>query len=121
MAGLGRAAAIFAVAISACAFVLALVGGSILYATESVLRIVVPGSNAALGYFLGTGVFLIYALGLGAGSAAMRRPFPAAFAMLPLAACAFFFGGPIAKGFAIALVCCAAILMMVTARRGLRA
>ena len=111
MNGVGKAAAIFAVAISICGFALALVGGSVLLATEGFLRIIAPTSDPTLGYPLGAGVFVIYVLGLCAGLAAMRWPFPAALAMLPLGACAFFFGGPVAKAFAIAIVCCAAILM----------
>jgi hypothetical protein len=99
-----------------CAFVLALLGGSVLYATEGVLQALVPSGRTNLGYPLGAGVFLVYALGLGAGLAAIRWPFPAALAMLPLAACAFFFGGPIAKVFAIIFVSCAGVLM-VSARR----
>ena len=116
MNGIGKAAAIFAIAVSTCAFLLALFGGSVLYATEGVLRVLVPNSRPALGYPLGASVFLVYALGLGAGLAALRWPFPAAFAMLPLAVCSFFFGGPIAKVFAIVILCCASILM-VSARR----
>jgi hypothetical protein len=100
MNGIEKAAAILAIAVSACAFLLALAGGSVLYATEGVLRVLVPNSRPELGYPLGTGVFLVYAFGLGAGVAALRWPLTAAFAMLSLAACAFFFGGPIAKVFA---------------------
>ncbi len=113
----GKAAAIVAVAISICAFVLALVGGSVLYATEGVLRLFIPNSRTELGYPLGAGVFLVYGLGLGAGLAAMRWPFPGAFVMLPLCACGFFFGGPIAKVFAIVTMCCAGFLMA-SAKRG---
>jgi hypothetical protein len=120
VSGIGKAAAIFAVAISICAFVLALVGGSVLYATQGVLQALVPSGRTDLGYPLGAGVLLVYALGLGAGLAAMRWPFPAAFAMLPLAGCAFLFGGPIAKAFAVVIACCAGFLM-VSARRSQRA
>ena len=108
---LGKAAAIFGAAVSASAFVLALVGGSILYSTEAVLRVIGLRGDVALGYPLGRGVFLIYVCGLAVALAGIRWPAPAGLALLPLGAIAFIFGGPIAKVFAVAIACVGALLV----------
>jgi hypothetical protein len=41
----------------------------------------------------------------------MRRPVAAGVAMLPLGACAFLFGGPVAMVYGVVIVCAGALLL----------
>jgi hypothetical protein len=106
MNGVRKAAAIAAVAVSIVAFSSALLGGGLVVALSGVLRLLSLGADTGLGsYPLGSWVFVVYVFGMALGVASMRWPLPAGLAMLPLGACAYFFGGPIAKVFGIVVVC----------------
>jgi hypothetical protein len=116
MTSLGKAAAIFGAAISVSAFLLALAGGSILYSTEALLRVVGLRGDMVSGYPLGRAVLLIYTCGLAAALAGIRWPAASGLALLPLGAIAFLFGGPVAKVFAVAIAC-AGMMLLISSRR----
>lgn len=110
--------ALLAVVISIAAFALALLGGGLMAALSTVFAIVGLGGDAGvINYPLGAGVFAVYALGLALGFAAMRWPARAGLAMFPLALCAFLFGGPVAKLFAVGIACAGTMLLVMTRHR----
>ena len=112
MKGIRRWVAIFATCISVTALFLVLVGGGMLLALESLLSVIAlsPGAGV-LSYPLGAGVLVVYACGIALGIAAMRWPVAAGIAMLPLGACAFLFGGPVAMVYGVVIVCAGALLL----------
>lgn len=112
-----KAAAIAAVTVSAVAFLAALFGGGIVAALSGFFRLFGLGADMGLSsYPLGAGVFVVYVLGIALGLACNRWPLPAGLAMLPLGACAYLFGGPVAKAFGVVIVCIGGLLLAVVLR-----
>lgn len=117
MIGLRRAAAIATVAVSMLAFLTAALGGGLAVAMTGVFKLFGLGNDAGLtAYPLGTGVLALYVIGGAIGLSCVRRPLPAGVAMLPLAALAYFFGGPVARIYGIVTVCIGGLLIATSLR-----
>ena len=114
-------AAGFSITISIAAMLAAFIGGSVMQVLVGIFGFLAQGNVApGLGYPLGNGVFVVYLIGIALGVMAVRRPVLAGGAMLPLGACAFLFGGPVAKAYGIAFICTGFLLLGLGLRRSAR-
>ena len=107
------ALAFLATLVSATAIILTTIGGSVLFALEGLLQILTLGQATGVlsDYPLGRGVLVLYACGIALGAIASRWPVSAAIAILPVGACAFLFGGPVAQVYGIVIACTGGLIL----------
>lgn len=111
--GILRGLAIFTIVISLAGFFLALWTGGLVVALHELFGSIglASRSESAAPYPLGGWTLLIYVLGAVLGYFARNHPLPVGLAMLPLAAIAMYFGGPITRAYGAILIALAAALI----------